>query len=181
MELRTAVDNLYLYDPQFEPAADKFLREVGGSSASRPIKSWTDVTDVMKSYSLVKLLIFDTHGKPGAVSLPDSSHVDGVDFMLLSANPTFLKSQARILFLGCNIGEGSLGDRFMDEAGRYLLRGKGGIVGATTVPNLVFQLGPFASESYMVPLSFGRLKVKRYDASGAQVGSRTVDRHGFRR
>ena len=181
MKLRTAVDNLYLYDPQFEPAANRFVREVGGSSATHAINSWADVMDVMKSYSLVKFLVFDTHGKPGTVSLPDSSNVDGVDFMLLPANPAFLRNQARILFLGCNIGEGSAGDRFIDEAGQYLLKGKGGIVGAATVATMVFQFGPFASESYIVPLSFGRLKVKRYDASGAQVGSRTVDRHGIRR
>jgi hypothetical protein len=179
MELRKAVDNLYLYDPQFERAANRFLREVGGSSATHVVTSWEDIKTVTNTYALVKLLVFDTHGLPGAVHLPNGSRVEGIDFMVLSPHPAFLKKDARILFLGCNIGEGSAGDKFMDEVGMYLLRGKGGIVGATTVANVVFQLGPFASESYMVPLSFGRLKVKRYDQSGAQVGSRTVDRHGF--
>ncbi len=54
-ELRTAVDTLYLYDPQFEPAANRFLREVGGSTAIHPVKSWEDVKAAANNYSLVKL------------------------------------------------------------------------------------------------------------------------------
>ena len=40
MQLRKAVDNLYLYDPQFEPASQQHLAEVGGSSDRQQIARW---------------------------------------------------------------------------------------------------------------------------------------------
>src|SRR5256885_1380104 len=181
MELRKAVDNLYLYDPQFEPAASKFVGEVGGSTATQAVTRWDDVKAAMAGHVLVKFLVFDTHGRPGAVCLRDGTQIEGIDLMVVSAYPQFLRSEVRVLFLGCNIGEGSLGDQFIGDVGKYFLRGKGGIVGATTVPNIVLQLGPFASESYMQPFSSGRLKVKRYDRTGAPIGSREVDRYGAAR
>jgi hypothetical protein len=177
MELSRAVDNLCLYDPQFEPAAYRFLSEVGGSSAIQPLTNWQDLVAASRNHTLVKFLVLHTHGLPGTVDLAED-RVRGYDFSFLEARPQFLRRDARILFLGCNIAEGSVGDRFMDQVGQYLLLGKGGFVGATTVKNGVFQIAHFASETYMKPLTGGRLKVKQYDMSGAPVGSRTVDRHG---
>ena len=178
MALAKAVDNLYLYDPEFERGARHVLNAVGGSSAMHPIKSWDDVKTALSGYTLVKFLVFDTHGSPGNIHLADGTRVQGVDFSLLPPNPRLLKEDARVLFLGCNVGQGSAGDRFLAEIGSYLLRGKGGTVGATTVTNRVFQLGPFASETYMSPLSGGELKTKRYNPAGMETGSRTVDRYG---
>ncbi|SRR5579864_4062084 len=175
------VDSLYLYDPEFEPGATQFKKEAGSSGAVCPVKTWDDVKTAAGTYSSVKMLIFNTHGFPGKVDLPDHSGGDSFAFRTLGASPGFLNANARVLFLGCNIGEGSTGDYFLDEIGKSLLAGKGGIVGATTVGNMVFQLGPFTTETFMIPLSFGRLKVKRYDVSGAQTGSKTVDRWGFKR
>lgn len=179
MALTEAVDNLYLYDPQFEAGANKFLSEVGGSSAARAVSCWDDLDAALNAFTLVKFLVFDTHGRPGRVCLANGTKLEGVDFMILKKNPHFLKMGARILFYGCNIGEGKQGDDFMDEIGLYVLRGKGGIVGTSTVSNISLQLGPFASETFMDPTSFGaRLKVRRYDLSGALVSSRTTDRYG---
>ena len=181
MQLRQAVDNLYLYDPEFEPGANRFRSEVGGSTAVQAVRCWADLKTVAQQYTGVRFLVMDTHGVPGAVHRADGSQHQGLDFMLLDAHPGFLQKDARLLFLGCNVGEGEPGDLFLDEVGEYLLRRRGGIVGATTVANVSFQLGPFSSEAYMMPLSFGRLKVRRYDAQGRQVGSRTVDRHALQR
>jgi len=178
MALRKAVDNLYLYDPQFQAGANRFLSEVGGSSAIQAIGTWNELKTTLDGHSMVKFLVFDTHGAPGIVALPDGTRLQGIDFMVLNNNPQLLSRDVRVLFLGCNVGEGSAGDRFLDDVGTYLLRGKGGTVGATTVTNVVFQLGPFASESYMSPLSGGQLKVKRYNASGTEIGARTVNRYG---
>jgi hypothetical protein len=175
------VANLYLYDPEFEPSANNFKKEVGSGGTIYPVKTWSDVKVAVSTYSSVKLLIFNTHGVPGKVDLPDHSGGDPFDFKTLMPPLTFLNRDARILFMGCNIGEGKAGDDFLAEIGRSLLKGKGGIVGASTVVNISFQLGPFSSQEYFEPLSFGRLKVKRYDATGAEIASRTVDRHGITR
>lgn len=183
MVLRQAVDNLYLYVPEFKPAAERFRREVGGSTDTYPLNSWDDLKAAVNGYVSVRFLVFDTHGSPGALALPDGIRVQGIDFTHLTANPPFLRLDARVLFYGCNVGEGSAGDTFMAEVGKYLLRGKGGAVGAATVKTVVWQLGSFSSESYLHPTSLlgGRLKVKRYDLSGAEVGSRTVNRWGSTR
>lgn len=58
--MKTAVDNLYMYDPQFEAGAKTFVSEAGGSSATRPIMSASDVGNCIKEFSLVKFLVFDT-------------------------------------------------------------------------------------------------------------------------
>ena len=176
--LKQAVDNLYLFDPDFASGATSFLSSVGGSSASCQINCKDDLKAALDSYVGVKFLVFDTHGEAGKIALADSNRVEGLDFMLYMKNPAFLKQGAQILFYGCSIGAGQPGDMFIDEVGFYMLRGKGGIVGATTVTNLSFQIGSWSSESFMNPLGRGRLKVKRFDMSGKPVGSRTVDRWG---
>jgi hypothetical protein len=180
MVLRQAVDNLYLYAPEFEPAAARFRREVGGSTDTYRVNSWDDLKAAVNGYVSVKFLVFDTHGSPGTLALPDGTSVQGIDFMRLTWNPRFLNLDARVLFYGCNVGEGSAGDTFMAEVGKRLLSGKGGIVGAATVKTVVWQLGSFSTESYLDPASLfeGRLKVKRYDPLGAEVRSQKVNRWG---
>ena len=179
--MRTAVDNLYLYDPQFEAGAKSFLSSVGGSSATYAIPSFTDLTNALNNFTNVKLVVFDTHGAPGRMWLPDGTYVEGLDFMTINKNISFLANDARLLFYGCNIAEGPRGDTFLSEIAKYLLYGKGGTVGGTTVSNISFQIGNFSSEAYMLPLSFGRLKVKRYSKQASEIGSLTTDRHGFKR
>ena len=180
--MKTATDNLCLYDPEFDGGAKRFANEMGGSSNISPITSSADIGTCMKNFTNVKFLVFHTHGSPGMMSLPDGTNFEGVDFVLHSYDKSFLAKDARVLFLGCNIGEGSAGDTFLRDVGKFLLQGKGGTVGATTSINMSFQFGSlFSSETYMVPLSFGRLKVKRYSDAGSEVGSMTVDRHGWKR
>jgi hypothetical protein len=176
-------ENLILYDPEFEKGADTFLGEVGGSSDKYPIKRWEDLETALHTYRMVRFLVFDTHGKPGAICLPDGANIEGIDFLLLKPNRNLLQSNARILFYGCSVGNGKSGDDFMDDVGRYILKGKGGIVGAATVEVDTFpifaKLGMF-KESYLKPETFteGSLKVKKYDASGVRTGSIEVDRYG---
>ena len=94
----------------------------------------------------------------------------------------FLAKNARVLFNSCNIAEGAAGDNFMERLGQTMLAGKGGIIGGSTAKtHNYFPRGSFVTEMYIAPLSFGRLKVRRYDESGSQVGERVVDRHGISR
>lgn len=181
MPLSTAVDNLYLFDPQFEAGADRVLSEWGGSSAKQPIARWADLEKAMGMYCLVKFLILDTHGSPGKFYLPsEAMGFDAQDLGQVKKLPQFLRQDAQVLFLGCNVGEGTEGDQFMDDIGKFFLRGKGGFVGVSTVKVIVGQLGSLASESYLELGSFtsGLLKVRRYSASGSRIGARTVDRYG---
>lgn len=69
----------------------------------------------------------------------------------------------------------------LSDIGQFLLSGKGGTVGATTVTNFILRLGPWSTESFMLPFPSGRLKVTRYSSDGKEVGAMNLDRNGIRR
>ena len=173
----STIDSLYLYDPEFETVARAYAGE-NSSSESWAVKSIQDLKDAGNAYTSVKFLMFMVHGLPGKLVLQSGGQIYG--FQGLFENTAFVQPEARVLFASCCVGAGDEGDKFMDSAGKYVLGGKGGFVGASTVKNGVFML-PFANGPFMVPLSFGRLKVKHYDGQGNVVGSRMVDRHGIQR
>ena len=180
MALSKSVDNLCIYDVEFSFMAERFISELGEGSATHQVKTMNDLKAALNDYNAVKFLEVCLHGTPGMLYLNDKTAMVGSYINQLALNQLFLQKGARILFDSCAIGEGKRGDEFMDSIGTGMLKGKGGIVGATTVDNVVFPLFPWTGV-YMKPLSFGRLKVKRYDESGKQVGEQTVDRHGIRR
>jgi hypothetical protein len=178
MELRKAVDNLCLFDPQFEADNSRMVQSTGGSTVAHAITSLTDVNDAIKQYTNVKLLVFNTHGVPGGIRLPNGLAFS-MEFMDMGSNPIFLSREARILFLGCNVGEDVAGDKFIDKAGGHILKGKGGYIGATTVAN--FTLGWVIPEATMFGFSDStRLKVRRFDVEGKMISGVDVHaRKGF--
>ena len=182
MDLRKAVDNLCLYDPEFQGYADKFVGEMGGSSAIQAVGSKDELSAAIGAYTNVRFLEICLHGTPGMILFANDGMMLGAHLGTMTQNTLFLQKNARVLFDSCNIAEGDAGDKFMDELGRRMFKGKGGIIGATTVTNFHFlPKSRFCTDMYMKPLSFGRLKVRRYDEIGDLIGDRVVDRHGIRR
>lgn len=182
MELRKAVDNLCLYDPEFQSYADKFVGEMGGSSAIFAVGSRDELIEAVNAYTGVRFLEICLHGLPGMIIFANESGMRGQNLGAMTRGTLFLQKNARILFDSCNIGEGERGDRFMDELGQQMFQGKGGIIGASTVKNI--QLLPksrFCTAIYMKPFTDGLLKVRRYDENGNRVAERTVDSHGRER
>jgi hypothetical protein len=182
MGLRTAVDNLCLYDPEFQAYANKFTSEMGGSSAVQAVGSMTELQAAIDGYTGVKFLEVCLHGLPGLILFADGVGMRGQNLGTMTQNTLFLQKNARVLFDSCDIGKGAVGRVFMDDLGMLMLKGKGGIIGATTVTN--FHLLPksqFVTSMYLVPLSFGRLIVRNYDENGKRIGQRVVDRHGIER
>jgi hypothetical protein len=174
--LLVVVNNLAICSPEFKDCATGFGEK--GSKATAVVGSQKDLKSAMQSYASVKCLFVDTHGGPGRIDLADGTKLDGLDIGMIEA-PYLLAMNARILFAGCNVGESTAGDNFMDDIGRYLLRGKGGFVGAATVKT--FTLGCATMEYLDDPFAnptAGRFKTRRYDTSGALIGSRVVDRWG---
>jgi len=182
MNLSTAVDNLCFYDPEFAAYADKFAGEMGGSSAVQAVGSHQELVAAIGSYTGVKFLEVCLHGTPGMIYFADQGTMIWQHFGTLTQNTAFLQKNARVLFDSCNIAGSEPAQKSMDELGRRMLAGKGGIIGATTVQNGVyFPKSRFATDVYMEPLSFGRLIVRKYDENGEQVSRRIVDRHGIKR
>lgn len=180
MQLAKEVDNLCLYDPEFKHLADRFLAEFGGSSDTYEVKTMDDLRAALNSYRKVKFLEIVLHGSPGTLYMGKMVMAGSYMATLAKTNANLLQKNARILFDSCSIGKGESGDKFMNELGAGLLKGKGGIIGATTVDNWSFPLFSWTG-TYMGPLSFGRLKVKQYDVEGKINGSQQVDRHGIER
>lgn len=178
MESHIYVDNLFIYDPEFKSYAKGFRNASGATSVVHEVKTMDDLGNALNKYVQVKFVEFMLHGSPGMISFANNVVMVGSHLNTLCTNPLFLQKDARILFDNCSIGQGTQGDAFMDSIGAGVLKGKGGTVGATTVKNWGYS---FFGKIFMEPLSFGRLKVKRYDVSGKEVGSQTVDRHGIKR
>jgi hypothetical protein len=65
----------------------------------------------------------------------------------------------------------------MDSIGAGMLRGKGGIVGASTSDNATYPLFPWVSGAHLT--GGGHLKVKKYDKTGKLVDSATVAGNGI--
>ena len=178
MSLNTTVDNLCVYDIEFQYLADRFVNELGSNSAVHPVKTMDDLKAALNNYNGVKFLEICLHGTPGMLYLNNQTALVGAYLNTLAVNPLFLQKNARVLFDSCSIGEGTTGDKFMNTLGTGLLKGRGGFIGATTVTNTAFPLLPWTGV-YMKPLSFGRLKIRKYDTDGNLIGSQTVDRHGI--
>ena len=174
--MMTAVDSLCLYTKDWEASAERFRVEVGGPSEKREITNFTALRQATRDFCNVKLLYFSTHGRGCGMQLDDGSIVE--DFRMIVAPSTFLWKNARILFDGCAIGEGPKGDEFLDSAGEHLLRGHGGIVGASTVDTFCWTIGPWSSETYMEFQRGALVKIRRYDISGHRTGWLERDRYG---
>jgi hypothetical protein len=161
----TALQRLMLYDPEFKKESGFFMREDPANNGSAPIGSLAELENAMNTYEGVQYLAVNTHGGPGRIQLADKTKVGAASFALCGArNPHFLAAGSRIIFEGCNIGEGSEGDLFLDDIGKSLFLGKGGIAGAAT-STTVDDLG-----ITRVPM-WGKVKVYRYDASGKRTGA----------
>lgn len=173
-----ALEYLCIYDPEFGEHAEGFLDEFGLNAATEPVTSYTDIFAVASKYALVRYLEIVCHGTPGMVYFKKSGKTTGAmtaKFLGESVNKAnMLCMDARVLFLGCNVADGTTGDTFLKELGNNMFKGSGGTVGATTVLNF---LGRDAFMNPFVPFD-ARLKVRRFDANGDLIGSRNVNRWG---
>lgn len=180
MSIRTAVDNLCIYDPEFEAYARRFADDLGGSTAICPVGTIAELKAAFDGYVMVSFLEIVIHGKgAGVLELADGTVVMAGFLGKLAMNTPFLKSRARVLFSSCGIGAGPTGTRFLDDLGKSMFVGKGGIVGASTVDNLVtLPNSRNFSQVFLKPFSDGRLRVRQYDTDGNTINETAVDRWG---
>ncbi len=175
--MRVSVDNLLIYDSNMQFFADRFTNQTGSNSATHAVKTMADLTNALNNYNAVKFLEIGLHGRPGWIDLNDKTTIVSTYINKMATNPNFLQRGARILFDSCQIGAGKTGDQFMDSIGAGMLKGKGGIVGATTVDNATYPFLPWVTGAHLI--SGGQLKIKKYDESGKLVNSMTVAGNGI--
>jgi hypothetical protein len=165
-----AASQLYLYDKSdacMSGAATNFVAEDPSDHAREAINNPGDIVKALGKYSGLQMLIFDTHGAPGKL---------GLDIPFLTSNAPLLNkctgsmaANARILFIGCSIANGSDGRDFLTAIGRNLLLGKGGIVGGATVGTYMACLDFLSlfTESYLP--RYGQLRLISFDTGGAAI------------
>ncbi|MBK7705772.1 MAG: hypothetical protein IPN69_24510 [Acidobacteria bacterium] len=178
--MKEAVDNLCIYDPEFESYAQRFADDLGGSSAICKVGTIAELQAVFENYVLVKFLDIVIHGKSaGVLELADHTVVMGSYLGKLAMNKPFLQRNARVLFSSCAIGAGESGGRFLDELGKTMLIGKGGIIGASTVDNaVVLPKSRSFAQAFLKPFTDGRLIVRKYNEAGEKVDGVSTDRRG---
>jgi hypothetical protein len=180
MEIKKAVDYLCLYDPGFEGYAKRSQSEWGGSSDIFSVGGLNDLKTAIDSYSNIKFLEIILHGKPGWIDFADKGTMKGEVLGTFASGTAFLQREARVFFGSCSIGLGIEGENFMDELGKRLLTGKGGIIGASTVDNQVYYPKFRFGRGLQFTSDDGRLKVYRYNTNGIRSGYMIVDSKGKR-
>jgi hypothetical protein len=163
--MRTWVDELMIYandEPAFASLAQKFVNERPGHHAAESAYSARDFALILNRYCNLKQINFYTHGAIGYVHLAGGGVIANTAALLAAPHPRLFRAAGRVLFMGCNIAEGQEGRNFLIAAGRALLSGHGGIVGATTIKNNFGRGGWFDGR---MPL-WGDLKLVQVDAQG---------------
>jgi hypothetical protein len=175
MPEQKAIENLLFYDPDFENYAWTFREDHPSNGIARSVSNPSELIEAVKEYALVRNVELVLHGSPGTIYFK-SGLMTASYFGTIARTANMLSSDARVLFLGCNVAEGAAGDKFLLDVGKNMFAGSGGIVGGTTVTNVVFRGGA----TRMNPLLFfgAKLKVRRFDANGKMIAGHDVGYFG---
>ena len=161
---------LYLYDaddPCMAGTATDFVVEDPKRHARAGVRSPGDIVKALGKYSNLKWVIVDSHGKSGELALPVPFTTSNAP--LLAPCSASMAANARVLFVGCSIADGSTGRDFLVAAGSALLKGKGGVVGGSTVGTYMacIEILSFFTDAYLP--KWGQLRVISFDTGGSVV------------
>jgi hypothetical protein len=133
------------YCEDYSTTAGKCLKGKSGNvhagvSSIDEVKSYID--SIGKSVKTIDMIWFHTHGAPGYVHLPNGGIYETNVATLTPVCSMYLGMPAAIYFLGCNVGEGDTGRKFLKAAGKALLgHGGGRIVTSDSITMSVPGLG----------------------------------------
>lgn len=181
MSDQTAAEYLLIYDPEFEADSIDFKENFGLNAKTEAVRNTADLISVAGKYTLVKYLEIDLHGSPGMLHCASGGAMMGTYFGGLINSANMLCSGARVLFLGCNVAQGTAGDKFLVDVGKAMFKGLGGTVGASTVLNISTHDGEvFFKRIHLweIPFDDARLKTCRFDVDGEEIGAQEIDRWG---
>lgn len=153
-QLRKWVDEVMIYDVDDDlciSEAKDFLSSYqygGWTVGAEGVRNITQTSEALTRYTHIKQITFNTHGSPGAAWVSNSKGIPlDTDALSILPIPRYLfAGEGRLLFFGCNIAEFKKGEDFLVAAGKHFFRGKGGVVGGTTVANVAMKY-PWQHES----------------------------------
>ncbi len=173
MSARVWAEELMIYsqdEPAFKSLAKDFEEEKAGFHKAEEAYSCRDFSLILNRYTNLKQIDFYTHGNVGYVYLAGGSVSIGNIGRFTPPHPALFTGEGRVLFAGCNVGEGKEGRDFLIAVGRVLLAGRGGIVAGSTSKNL---FGRWGLLDVHVPL-WGDLRLVRLDAGGKVLDEKLV-------
>lgn len=121
-----SAETLLWHNQLFEPRDDASV-SLGVKSTKALHEELAKLVAAGKTFSR---LLFETHGKPGMLKLGD----DSILYFDFSGNPHWTDAHydslfpfaTKVIFGGCNVAEGDDGWKFLENAGKLLLRIGGG-------------------------------------------------------
>ena len=173
MAARIWAEQLMIYakdDPDFAANAESFKAENPAGNMAEVAYSARDFPLILNRYTNLKQINFYTHGNVGYAYLAGGSLTKGNVSLLTPPHGGLFQGPGRVLFVGCNIGEGDDGRAFMIAAGQALLKGRGGIIGATTSFNTSIRWGLI---DIYKPL-WGKLRLIQLDGGGQVIAEKLV-------
>ena len=173
MGVRIWANQLMIYakdDPDFRTmAADFEAEDAMGMNKAEVAYSARDFPLILNRYCNLKQINVYTHGNVGY------AHLDGgglsarnADDYLPAPHAGLFSGKGRVLFIGCNVGQGMQGREFLIAAGQALLVNRGGFVGATNSRNFSPRGG--LVDIYMP--RWGNLRVIEFNAGGSVVNEK---------
>lgn len=169
MGARVWADQLMIYskdDSDFAPEARRFEKE--SATESKKAADAGDLDDfipILDRYCHLRQLNFLTHGSSGSIIVGTGAlHLGNAKMFLKPPHAQLFSGPGRLLFMGCNVGEGDFGRDFLIEAGKTLFMGKGGIVGGSTAKTIGMRGGLI--DTFRL---WGNLRVIKLDGAGAVV------------
>jgi hypothetical protein len=173
MAARIWAEQLMIYakdDPDFAKNAESFKAENPAGNMAESAYSVRDFSLILNRYNNLKQINFYTHGNVGYAYLGGGSLSKTNVSLLTPPHTALFQGAGRVLFVGCNIGEGEVGRAFLVAAGQTLLKGHGGIIGATTSFNMSARWGLL---DIYKPL-WGKLRLIQLDSSGQVIAEKLV-------
>lgn len=169
MGVRVWADQLMIYskdDSDFVPIAQRFEKESATeSNKAAMVGALGDFVSVLDRFCNLRQITICTHGNAGGAKVARAFLNSGnASIFLKPPHAGLFSGPGRLLFTGCNVGEGDCGRDFLIEAGRTLFMGKGGIVGGSTAKTLTIRGGLI--DIYRL---WGNLRVIKLDGTGAVV------------
>jgi len=174
--IKSWVKRLLIYDPSdlmIRLGAEAFPKQAPGFNAKEGVDDFATALTAIGKYSHVEFLIFETHGRPGYVYFPKGG-IDADNANGFRSVSQALEADARVLFEGCNVGEGEKGRKFMLAVGSSLLFGKGGFVGATNAYNLGSLLELLSIGDHVRLMPWGKLQIMQFDKNGSLIQEQEV-------
>lgn len=134
-------DNVVAIHSDFPKAAKKYAGKQGIVREATSIAMLRAILRELEEAFLVDLMLFFTHGKPGALEFGKEQLylIDLSNELEYKGFDSVFNPGAQIRFYGCGLADSVDGELFLVEFGRIMLKSRGGTVSGSTTKQVSFE------------------------------------------